>query len=239
MKNTGILFALILFQLQSSFAQISKYPKLPNAALVEVFSEEGYRGTSQRITSEGAHNLNFPVRSIKISRGYYVEVQGAECFGYGKLLKSQTSAYVPSHCGPMRVVKVNTANAALQFIIKTGGDDLRQNSVATVTVRFANGSTPTYQLNRLNNWPNGSTRTINITLPQGTRPTDISSITLNFASGNSGPFDTGDNWNVDQVEVKYSSSNIGATTIAFARGTPLVRLSGSTRTHNVPLLANF
>lgn len=236
MKNTGIFIAFFLFLLQSSFAQISK---LPRAALAQVFSEEGYRGTSQSVTSEGAHNLNFPVRSIKISHGCYVEVQGAECLGYGRLLKSQTSAYVPNHCGPMRVVRVNTANAALQFIIKTGGDDLRQNSVATVTLRFANGSSSTYQLNRLNNWPNGSTRTVNINLPQGTLPTDISGITLNFASGSSGPFDTGDNWNVDQVEVKYSCYNISATTIAFGRGTPLVRFTGSTKTYNVPLLTNF
>lgn len=236
MKNTGIFFAFSLFLLQSSFAQTSKLPKV---AFVQVFSEQDYRGSSQMITSEGSHNLNFPVKSIKILRGYYAEVQGAECLGYGLLLKGQTSTYVPNHCGPMRVRKVNTANAALQFIIKTGGDDLRQNSVATVTVRFANGSSSTYQLNRLNNWPNGSTRTVNINLPQGTRPTDISGITLNFASGSSGPFDTGDNWNVDQVEVKYSCYNISATTIAFGRGTPLVRFTGSTRTYNVPLLANF
>jgi hypothetical protein len=210
---------------------------------VIVYSLPNYGGTSQSFSLVGTYTLNFTVRSVRVPEGYYVTMgTGAECIGPVYLGSNYIIRDTPAsavaltgerRCGII-IERISTTQPGLRFNLRTGGDDLRQNSQATATVRLTNGTTLSIPLNNGANWGNNSTNTVNYSLPRGTLPTHIRSIVINFASGSSGPFDTGDNWNLDLVQIHYSIRNTPMFFIANGEGRPWVRFTGSQRTATVP-----
>lgn len=93
----------------------------------------------------------------------------------------------------------------LTVTIKTGGDDLRGGNnwvKAWVTIR---GTKREFDLSKGQGWPGGSLRTVSFALPPNTRSNDIDRFTLHTnPDGKNGPFDSPDNWNVDELKVMAS-----------------------------------
>jgi len=226
-------------QVRDALVNLSRLP-----SPVIVYSQPNYGGTSQSFNSVGTFTLNFTVRSVRVPEGYFVSMStGAECLGSAYMGSNYIIRDTPAsavaltgerRCGII-IERISTTQPGLRFNLRTGGDDLRQNSQATATVRLANGTTLSVPLNNSANWGNNSTNTVNYNLPRGTLPTHIRSIVINFASGSSGPFDSGDNWNLDLIQIHYSIRNTPMFLIANGDGRPWVRFTGNQRTATVPL----
>jgi hypothetical protein len=108
------------------------------------------------------------------------------------------------------------ANAVreLEFIFKTGNDDLRGgNDNVGVTINFTDGSTQfAPNLNQGQRWPDESTHEASVLLNRVVALSQIKSITLfTTFQGGSG----GDNWNMDSVEIRADGQPV--TTYAFHR----------------------
>ena len=120
-----------------------------------------------------------------------------------------------------------TTMSSLQLRIATGEDDLRTNSRLSGFVTLRDGRRSTVQeLNGRRGLGAWSEFTTSIELPRDTRFRDLQSLTLSFASGSTGPFDTTDNYNIDSVAVMLSG---GAVALKVVRGRPLVRFTGDSR----------
>ena len=65
---------------------------------------------------------------------------------------------------------------------------------------------------------------VDVPLPAGTTLSDLLSFGLHFDSGRCGPFDTGDNWNIDRLLVEFASSE-SVGTLLERRAAPLVRFT--------------
>jgi hypothetical protein len=127
----------------------------------------------------------------------------------------------------------------LQLWIQTGGDNLRGgNDNADVTLTFTGGTQLTEKINQGREWGNGQTHIARLNLPTpAPRVSDLQSITIRtrFAGGVGG-----DKWNVDRVALVVAYPT-GSTLVSprapvvhrwlDAWGGPLVRLTGSTRSH--------
>jgi microsomal dipeptidase-like Zn-dependent dipeptidase len=84
--------------------------------------------------------------------------------------------------------------------LKTGGDDLRGGNDNAWAVLKYNGSSHKFQLNKDNvGWPGGYLTDINIALPAGIRSSQLNELTLSTNFGG-GLF--GDNWNLDELEIR-------------------------------------
>jgi hypothetical protein len=118
----------------------------------------------------------------------------------------------------------------LVFTIETGGDDVRLQSdvIAEVVCRQ---TTYSQSLNNLANWPNWTTNIAILEIQQADQVTfnDIQTITIHFIPGSSGPFDTGDNWNMQSIDVTYVLDDGSEGTLIHKAGDPLVRFTGSTK----------
>lgn len=115
----------------------------------------------------------------------------------------------------------------ITFNIVTGGDDLRGDSSATVTVDLPGGNqTFTLKAQSDPGWGNNSDHVKSFTLSGAARPlSDFGNITITLTSHN-GFLETDDNWNIQSVLVTLSGSSGGATLMSKS-GNPLARLTGS------------
>jgi hypothetical protein len=109
----------------------------------------------------------------------------------------------------------------MRITLVTGGDDLRYDSRVSAFIITRSGrrvQSPPLNCVRVNRnasggWdasgcsriPNGTRRTFvwNFNNIEHARPEDVHRFGLAFESGNTGPFDTGDNWDLDRLEVEY------------------------------------
>lgn len=111
------------------------------------------------------------------------------------------------------------AISRLRIIATTGGDDLRENSKLFAFLIARDGRRLTsHALNCGRVWrsrgrdvprcagiPNNTRRTFEWDLEPGQviLPADVHRFGLMFQSGSRGPFDTGDNWDLQRLEVEY------------------------------------
>jgi len=123
----------------------------------------------------------------------------------------------------------------LHFTITTGDDDVRQNSQVNATLTILQGgqiSTVKQSLNEGANWGNNTTHIADMGIPQ-VRVRDIRAFRIDFLSGQTGPFDTEDNWNMNAIQVTYKL-NTGREDILFKQdGQPLHRFTGSDPTWEI------
>jgi microsomal dipeptidase-like Zn-dependent dipeptidase len=113
---------------------------------------------------------------------------------------------------PARLVG-NPVVSNLTVTIKTGGDDLRGgNNWAKARVTLLLGGAmhaPEFDLSSGEKWDNGTTHTKSFALPPGTHANDIRSFALvTNPNGKNGPFDSPDNWNVDQLRVDATLAGV-------------------------------
>ncbi|ACY18322.1 hypothetical protein [Haliangium ochraceum] len=94
---------------------------------------------------------------------------------------------------------------SLRVTVVTGDDDLRSESDAVAELDYesvsGNDLTASANLNNNASWGNGSTHSKTFALPGGVTLGSLEEFHLVFHSGQSGPFDTGDNWNIDGLTV--------------------------------------
>ena len=138
----------------------------------------------------------------------------------------------------------STSMSHMRITLVTGGDDLRYDSRVSAFLITRDGrriqSPPLNCLSvqrngagwtssRCSRIPNGTRRTFvwNFNNIEYARPADVHRFGLAFESGNTGPFDTGDNWNLDSLEVEYFVAGGFEAKTARTEPTQLLRLSGT------------
>lgn len=115
----------------------------------------------------------------------------------------------------------------LRVTIRTGSDDLRSDSQARAELDYesvsGNNLTASGNLNDGANWANNSTHSKEIPMPGGVRLGNLQELHIVFTSGQSGPFDTGDNWNMDNLTVTAILEDGSEFILVQQSGTPLHR----------------
>lgn len=116
----------------------------------------------------------------------------------------------------------------VSVILRTGGDDLRRNSEVDLLIGRSDSELTRRRIStpiKLNNNTTFSAAPISIEPP--IRLSQIQRVGLQYYSGQDEPFDTTDNWNVDELSIRWSSST-GASGLLFSRASVpyLHRFSG-------------
>jgi len=116
--------------------------------------------------------------------------------------------------------------------IRTGDDDLRSQSNAYCYVRLNRNNQieeiSSQSINGGFEWANWSTNVVvfpivSTRFPNNVKISDIQVFGIRFFSGQSNPFDTGDNWNMDSITVTYHVDNAPDDTLLLMSGSPLKR----------------
>ncbi len=222
-KSAVLLYCLFITSL--SFSQVT------------VYSERGYRGTSQIFNDPGEFRVTFDVKSISITPGYLAILpesppEDGFCLGRCKYWKSVSGSEVVGFqsCG-IKIVRItDTRDARLLVTVGTGGDDLRKGSKAFLNVTTHPGGTRSLPLIGSENGIAGNEgQTFRVPIP-GVRLDQILAMSLSYESGSSGmPFETTDNWNVNSLTIEYQSgSDSDGRVILFQKNAdPIVRFSGN------------
>ena len=116
----------------------------------------------------------------------------------------------------------------IQFVINTGGDDLRGDSEATATLLSPNGSQ--LQVLELKNqnqpgWGNNTAHTVSLGLNPARTACAIGHVAIKLISHNSFG-ESNDNWNVQSVVVTLSNNGTAPVQLINQSGNPLARLTG-------------
>ncbi|MCA9612777.1 MAG: hypothetical protein H6721_21170 [Sandaracinus sp.] len=142
-----------------------------------------------------------------------------------------------AECTPGATLDPSALIDTLLFDVRTGGDNLEGRSNADMVVFLRSGARFARSLNAGAEFPNNSLRTGSFPLRsmvgRSVRLDEIDRIGLatNFGGGVDG-----DNWNVDQLAVRFTGSGVSGTLAAHA-GAPFVRLTGETRSWTSPSLS--
>ena len=121
--------------------------------------------------------------------------------------------------------------SALEFIVKTGDDDLRGDSGAWVTITFPDHSSQKcdLKLRDQDGWGNNSTHTNSpqciLSSPKTFADLKGSEIVLFYEGESSSGWESQDNWDIKEVLVRAQDfSNKKYPCLIHAQGSPLVRL---------------
>jgi hypothetical protein len=142
---------------------------------------------------------------------------------------AQLNASQPSVTLPQVSVGPAGTFNEIQFVIGTGGDDLRGDSSAIATLQAANGSTlQTIALKQQNasSWNQNTSNTVTAPLNPALLPSQISHVVITLTSHNS-LTETDDNWNVQNVSISLSNNGTGPHGLMSFSGAPLARLTGT------------
>ncbi|MBK8517603.1 MAG: hypothetical protein IPL55_15330 [Saprospiraceae bacterium] len=200
---------------------------------ITIYSEQNYTGTSRVIGIIETSTLPFNVKSIRVPEGTLVIMANESgCTGLCQYWRNNPGSgrIIGARGCNITVRRIDASDARLQITIKTGNDGLRGGSTALLRY-LVNGSG--YRSIRVAN--NGRSFANNYTFQQeypitGIRIDQILDMALTFRSsdGSTGLFETTDNWNVDQLLVKYiSRSYPDGIFLSRGSGAPLVRFTGS------------
>jgi hypothetical protein len=133
-----------------------------------------------------------------------------------------------SGCASGPNVPPTTLNT-VEFVISTGGDDLRGDSAATADLFAPGGSSPfetvTLKNKNENGWGNGTVH--QVVLPLSSPQTGIGKVTFHLIQGGSFP-ETDDNWNIEGLSIVGFNSGGPQLCVVDLSGDPVVRLTGST-----------
>lgn len=131
-------------------------------------------------------------------------------------------------CAAGSTLDASTLVDTLTFDIRTGGDDLRGGSDnATAVLVLRDGRRFTRALNGGANWPNDSLRTVSWPVRSSVgRAITIGEIARVGLSTNFRGGIDGENWNVNQIAVRFSAAGVSGTLFAHA-GSPFLRFTGS------------
>ncbi|MFZ1751601.1 MAG: hypothetical protein WAU01_15490 [Saprospiraceae bacterium] len=211
---------------------------------VTIYSGQNFSGTSRVVGIVETSILPFNVKSIRVTAGSLVIMSNESgCTGlcqYWRNNQGNGGILGASGCN-ITVRRIDASDASLQITIKTGSDDLRGGSTALLRY-MVNGSG--YRTIRIAT--SGRSFANNFTFQQaypitGIRIDQILDMILSFRSsdGSTGLFETTDNWNVDQLLVKYiCRSYPDGIFLTRGSGSPLVRFSGSNPEHRIAAVSS-
>jgi len=117
----------------------------------------------------------------------------------------------------------------IAFDVKTGGDDLRGDSSARITLESPNGNNLqelTLKAKDGEHWENSSEHTVQLVLKPQRTPCSIAHVWITLASHNS-IGETDDNWNVQRINIAVSNNGVNPQVLGGGSGDPLQRLTGS------------
>jgi hypothetical protein len=129
----------------------------------------------------------------------------------------------------------STAISGLEVSITTGGDDLREGSVAYGVVELRGGRTEKVNLNGGKSWGNNSINKVFVPLPGGAKLGDLISFTLEHDGAPRRWPDGYDNWNVDRLNVVTSKTCSAGVQLANYPGKPFVRFTGGKTFQDITL----
>ncbi len=230
-KFAGIILLSIWFQFQLS------------AQAVTIYSGSNYTGNHRSFTSAGDFQItDWDVRSIRIQEGYVVQMANESgCTGictFWRNVQGMGTVTIGARGCSIRIIQSDARNARLELKLVTGNDDLRAGSSTQFQCRISGIGIRRTRLAPAGadpGIPNGGTRTMRLDIP-GVHLHQILDYMLWYRSGSSGvPFETTDNWNVNQIVISYSSNSFSQPVIVWrGNGNPLVRFTGNYNTHNMP-----
>jgi hypothetical protein len=121
----------------------------------------------------------------------------------------------------------NATPDAVVLDIVTGGDNLRDGSVAYGEIRLRNGRVlPKVNLNGGAVWNDNSTNSIALPLPAGTKLGSLDNITISHDGATRRFPDGYDNWNVDRAIVHTPKVCNNGISLAAEAGSPWMRFTG-------------
>ncbi|CAM3719489.1 hypothetical protein G4177_08125 [Corallococcus sp. ZKHCc1 1396] len=137
---------------------------------------------------------------------------------------------------PGEAFAVDEANRVVSFkvTIGTGGDNLRSASQAVALFRYMREDGQQFvtsvNLNNGTEWPNYSTKTVTHTAPGGIYQGLLLDFSIQFTSGQSNPFETGDNWNMNSVILTVRLGDGSDVILVSQAGSPLHRFKSDANT---------
>jgi subtilase family serine protease len=118
----------------------------------------------------------------------------------------------------------------VEFVIGTGGDDLRGDSSATVTLQApgSHATVASFTLKGKNqgSWDNNTTHDLTFALPHPVTEGQISDVVVTLVQGGSFP-ETDDNWNIQNMKVILIAADHTQKQKVNVSGNPAIRLTGS------------
>ncbi|MBW4670883.1 MAG: hypothetical protein KME60_26535 [Cyanomargarita calcarea GSE-NOS-MK-12-04C] len=151
------------------------------------------------------------------------------------LLLATSTIPVTSILGLRQSTAIAQSLSGLEMTITTGGDDLREGSVAYGVVELRGGRREKVNLNGGRGWGNNSTNKVFIPLPGGTKLDDLISFTLEHAGPPRRFPDSYDNWNVDKLRVATAKTCSAGVRLANSSGRPFVRFTGGKTFQDITL----
>lgn len=214
------------------------------AQVVTVYSGANRGGTSRNFTTAGDYTLtDWDVKSIAIQNGYIVQMANeGGCTGICTYIRNESGSergILGARGCSIKILRNDATNARLECKLITGDDDLRKGS-SVIFQCLVNGvgtrSTRTGPIGSDPGIPNGGSRSLRLNIP-GTHPGQVLDCTLKYRSGSSGvPFETTDNWNINNVIITYSSNTITDPIIIYkGKGNPLCRFTAEKTEFKMPV----
>jgi len=215
-----------------------------SAQAVTIYSESGWNGRSRSFTAEGRYQLNeWEVRSIRIQDGYVVQMANESgCTGVCTFWRNESGTgrvTIGARGCFITIIRSNASNARLLASFVTGSDDLRAGSFASLQCRVQGIGIRSSRPGPHRGVPNGGRGSLVLNI-NGTHLHQILDLSVTFRSGSSGtPFETTDNWNVNELVISYTSSSFPEPiTIWRGNGNPLVRFTGENTQFNMPVYSS-
>jgi len=172
--------------------------------------------------SKTLYPLNFHDIKDNVFNGHYRAVAGYDLVtGWGSPTAHLISAMAPSP---------RTAYSNINFVVGTGGDDARNDSTVTATLR-APGSHQTIQsfvlkAKNAGSWGNNSTHAVPFAFNDPIAAQSLGDVVISLGQGGHFP-ETADNWNLQSLVVELFNPGQGINTVMQLKGNPLKRLTGS------------
>lgn len=214
------------------------------AQVVTIYSGANRGGTSRNFTTAGDYTLtDWDVKSIAIQNGYIVQMANeGGCTGICTYIRNESGSersILGARGCSIKIIRNDATNARLECKLITGDDDLRKGS-SVIFQCLVNGvgtrSTRTGPIGSDPGIPNGGSRSLRLNIP-GTQPGQVLDCTLKYRSGSSGvPFETTDNWNINNVIITYSSNTMTDPIIIYrGTGNPLCRFTAEKTEFKMPV----
>lgn len=131
---------------------------------------------------------------------------------------------------------VSAFGSSIQFVIGTGGDDLRGDSSATAALEGTNGAafeTVTLKPQNASGWDNNTGRIAVGSFNQASQ-TALGQVAITLTSHN-GFLESDDNWNIQNMTVSVLNSSGGVLCRQGLSGNPLARLTAQAPTGTFPI----
>jgi hypothetical protein len=123
----------------------------------------------------------------------------------------------------------------VEVTIVTADDDLRGHSRAVASIGLFGGKTLRFSLNSGESWARGSTHTVAMRLPAGTRLTDLATFRLGHEGVPDSSTEEYDTWKIAAVRLAFTTGQQCPVSLGSHAGSPLVALNEQRRSWETSL----